>query len=67
MTRQEAQAEAVRRWGDSGCVHAYKDKGKQVYEVCGGWGLEHYGSGYSWEQAFASVDAENDVDARSSR
>lgn len=54
MTRQEALAEAKRRWGLSGFVH--KVTRKRVYEVCGGWDLEYYGSGPSWEAAFKDAE-----------
>lgn len=61
MSRDEAIAEARRRWGESGFINKTKIACKPVYEVCGGWGLEHYGSGPSWEAAFTDADRRADA------
>ena len=56
MTREEARAEARKRWGGNG--QAFTVGAKPLYWVGDGilCGATEWGSGESWEAAFADAD-----------
>ena len=68
MTREEAQAEAVRRWGEEGAVYELRFNDGSIEKRVGtyiGWieegegGDGYYPMGFSfdsWESAFADAD-----------
>lgn len=59
MTKDQAQAEARRRWGKDGFAHHAFMKSKDAFEVgiAGNRLPQIFGRGDSWEQAFTAADA----------
>lgn len=62
MTRTEAAEEARRRFGRYGTVRVGGDLKNPTFHVgrvpFGSFGMDVYGSGASWEEAFANADRE---------
>lgn len=56
MTNRQALVEAIRRWGDN--AFAWADKNSHRVGVIKDGQILYYGSGQTWEEAFAQAGGE---------